>query len=249
MALSENQPQHHSHFTATPAFAAAAKTLLRKLGAGQAVVAEAAGLRCGTCIIDAKILDQLLAADVIAADGPRRFIINAPGLRWLERDAAARAKTSTNAGFDQQNRLMATVKLAGIAELLPINLAESPLAWLTKRRLISRLQFEAGERLRADFHLSARAPKVTMSWDAPPMGKTARGAYDSLDPTTAQLAAKRRFEAAVAAAGPGLSDVLWRVACMGEGLETTEKAMQWPVRTAKVVLGLALDRLVIFYKL
>ncbi len=228
---------------------ALAKSLLKKLGAGQALIREADEFRCGTTYIARLVVDQLSAEDLIVPDGVRRLVISEPGKRWLEREQAVRTKNTTSDGFDRQNRVMAKVKLPDTTVYTDINLAESPLAWLARRKLISAAQFNAGEKLRADFHGAARAPKVTMSWDAPPMGKTARGPGEALDPTMAQLAARRRFEAAIAAAGPGLSDVLWRVACMGEGLETAEKAMQWPVRTAKVVLGLALDRLVGFYKI
>lgn len=236
-------------FSPANQLATLAKTLLRKLGAGQALVRECDEFRCGTIYISKITVDQLLAHDLIMADGPRRLLISEPGKRWLERDQAKRTKNTLADGFDSQNRLMAKVKLPDMPLYTDINLAESPLAWLARRKLITAAQLAAAEQLRADFYRAGQAPKVTMSWDAPPMGKTARGPGDSLDPTTSQLAAKRRFNAAIAAAGPGLSDVLWRVACMGEGLETAEKAMQWPVRTAKVVLGLALDRLVTFYKI
>ena len=126
-----------------------------------------------------------------------------------------------------------------------VNLAESPLGWLRARGHVDARQYEAGERLRADWETAQLAPRVTMRWDAAatPGGSGAPG----IDPTTAQLGAKRRFEAAVAAAGPGLSDMLWRVACAGEGLEAAERALGWPKRSGKLVLGLALDRVAAHY--
>ncbi|KPF79912.1 hypothetical protein IP88_01230 [alpha proteobacterium AAP81b] len=124
-----------------------------------------------------------------------------------------------------------------------VNLAESPLAWLARRGLLTSPQFQAGERLRHDFMLAGHAPSVTMRWDAVP-GRGSGG-----DPTSAQLDARRRFDTAVAAAGPGLSDVLWRVVCLGDGLETAEKALGWPARAGKLVLTLALDRLAAHYRL
>ncbi len=51
------------------------------------------------------------------------------------------------------------------------------------------------------------------------------------------------------AAGPGLSDILWRVVCACEGLSVAEKALGWPVRAGKLVLGMALDRLADHYGL
>ena len=90
---------------------------------------------------------------------------------------------------------------------------------------------------------------TTMRWDAPPTGRVARGAPETLDATSAQLAAKLRFEAALEAVGPGLSDVLWRVICAGEGMRDAERALGWPARAGKLVLGLALDRLADFYRI
>jgi hypothetical protein len=129
-----------------------------------------------------------------------------------------------------------------------VNLAESPLGWLRARGRIDARQFEAGERLRGDYETAALGPRVTMRWDAAPGGKH-RGPAGHLDPTTAQIAAKRRFDEAIAAAGPGLADVLWRVVCAGEGLPDAERALGWPARAGKLVLGLALDRLADHYRL
>ena len=51
-----------------------------------------------------------------------------------------------------------------------VNLAESPLAWLRRRKdrdgepMISQAEFDAGERLRADFWFAQMTPRVTMNW-------------------------------------------------------------------------------------
>jgi len=135
------------------------------------------------------------------------------------------------------------------ARSVTVNLAESPLAWLRARRLVDARQFEAGERLRADYETAQLGPRVTIRWEAAPVARGRRAADPPLDPTLAQIAAKRRFDEAVAAAGPGLSDILWRVVCAGEGLPIAEKSLGWPVRSGKLVLGLALDRLASHYRL
>ncbi|WP_076070811.1 DUF6456 domain-containing protein [Sphingomonas montana] len=126
-----------------------------------------------------------------------------------------------------------------------VNLGESPLGWLRARGHVSARQYEAGERVRADWETAQLAPRVTMRWD--PAATPGGGTGGAIDPSGAQLSARRRFEAAVAAAGPGLSDVVWRVACAGEGLEAAERALGWPKRSGKLVLGLALDRLADHY--
>jgi hypothetical protein len=64
-----------------------------------------------------------------------------------------------------------------------------------------------------------------------------------------QLAARRRFEEAVAAVGDGLTEILWRVVCAGEGMREAERALGWPARAGRVVLGIALDRLADHYRL
>ena len=130
-----------------------------------------------------------------------------------------------------------------------VNLAESPLGWLKARGHVDGRQFDAGERLREDWERSLLPPSVTMSWSAAPAGSVARGAAEEADPSDAQIAAKLRFEAAVAAVGGGLSDVLWRVVCAGEGMREVERALGWPARAGKLVLGLALDRLADHYRI
>lgn len=134
------------------------------------------------------------------------------------------------------------------ARSVTINLTESPLGWLKARDLVSERQFTAGEMLRADWERASLAPGVTMRWDAPPPGRSARGAPDPAAPTLVQLAAKRRFEAAVSAVGDGLADVLWRVVCAGEGMREAERALAWPARAGRVVLTIALDRLADHYR-
>lgn len=127
-----------------------------------------------------------------------------------------------------------------------VNLAESPLGWLFARGHVSRRQFDAGEALRRDWERAQLAPGVTMRWDLAP---SARGAASAGDPRAAQIDAQKRFEAAVASAGQGLSDILWRIVCAGEGMREAEGALGWPARAGKVVLCLALDRVADFYRI
>ena len=127
-----------------------------------------------------------------------------------------------------------------------VNLAESPLGWLHARGHLSDAQFAAGEALRRDWEQAQLSAGVTMRWDAVRItGTGERG----LNPSERQLAARQRFDGAIAAAGPGLSDVLWRVVCAGETLPDAERALAWPVRSGKLVLKLALDRVAGFYRI
>lgn len=126
-----------------------------------------------------------------------------------------------------------------------VNCAESPLTWLHARGLLSDRQFDAGERLRADWERAQLAPAVTMRWDPVRSG----GGEHGLSPTERQIAAKGQFDAAITAAGAGLSDILWRVVCAGDALPMAEKALDWPVRSGKLVLRIALDRVADFYRI
>lgn len=135
------------------------------------------------------------------------------------------------------------------ARSVTVNLAESPLGWLFSRKHVTQRQFDAGERLRCDWERAQLAPGVTMAWDAAPVGRRRGGSASSPDATGAQIDARRRFDAAVAAAGPGLAEILWRVVCAGEGMREAESALGWPARAGKLVLTFALDRVADYYRI
>jgi len=130
-----------------------------------------------------------------------------------------------------------------------VNLAESPLGWLLARGLVSRRQFDAGERLRGDWERGQLSPRVTMTWGGAPVARGRSGSPPAPDLQGAQLDARARFYDAIASAGPGLADILWRVVCAGEGMRDAETALGWPARAGKVVLTLALDRVADHYRM
>jgi hypothetical protein len=130
--------------------------------------------------------------------------------------------------------------------------AESPLAWLARRRdrdghpYIEPAQLLAGERLRADFTRAGLTPRVTANWIAP-VTQGRRAAVDAGGIADLVLAAKLRLARALDAAGPEFSGLLLDVCCFLKGLETVERERRWPPRTARIVLALALDRLARHY--
>jgi len=137
----------------------------------------------------------------------------------------------------------------GISRPVLRNAAESPLAWLARRtgkdgrRLVDEVQLMAGERLRADFTRAQLTPRVTSRWSP------VSGSGDPTSFSDVVLAAKTRLSKALSSVGPELSGVLLDVCCFLKGLEEVERERGWPARTAKVVLGLALDRLAAHYGL
>ncbi len=126
-----------------------------------------------------------------------------------------------------------------------VNASESPVAWLHSRGHLEDRLFDAGERLRADYERAQLGPSVTMRWDP----VRVKGGEAGLTPTERQISAKRRFDEALAQAGTGLADILWRVVCAGESLSLAEKALEWPTRSGKLVLKLALDRVADYYRI
>ena len=136
-----------------------------------------------------------------------------------------------------------------IARTVTVNLAESPLSWLHARGHLSDRQLLAGEKLRGDYEMAALGPNVTMRWENIPLSRQKRGAPAGLNQTERMISAKARFDDALAFVGPDLSDIAWRVICAGETMPVAEREMAWPVRSGKLVLRIALDRLAGFYRL
>ena len=130
-----------------------------------------------------------------------------------------------------------------------INLSESPLSWLHAHGHLSDRQLLAGEKLRGDYESASLSARTTMVWDSSPVSRGKRGAPSPTTPTERALHAKQRFDGAMTALGRDLSDIAWRVICAGEGVPVAEKAMGWPLRSGKLVLRIALDRLGDYYQL
>ena len=139
----------------------------------------------------------------------------------------------------------------------PENQSESPLRWLRCRKdrngrpLIDNAQFEAGERLRADYEFAQLGPRVTANWSCSVRrSRAGRGATASADDVAiAILDAKARVSRALTSVGPEISGVLVDICCERKGLEDAEKENGWPQRAGKVVLQIALTRLARHYGL
>lgn len=126
--------------------------------------------------------------------------------------------------------------------------AETPLMALARRRdkdgepFLKPALVRTGERLREDFELARMGEGDGRDWDGIVAGDIA--AAPEIDFTgTGPEAARARVESALAELGPGLGDVVLRVCCYLEGLESVEKRMGWAARSGKIVLRIGLQRL------
>lgn len=129
--------------------------------------------------------------------------------------------------------------------------SESPLIWLARRkgsdgrRMIEAHQLQAGERLRADFTLAQMMPRTTSNWQASVAGRHRGPSAGHL--TDHVVAARQRMRHALDVVGPEFSGLLIDICCFLKKLDIVERERQWPARSAKVVLLLALERLARHY--
>ncbi|MDX2265332.1 MAG: DUF6456 domain-containing protein [Hyphomicrobiales bacterium] len=197
---------------------------------------------------NAGAVQRLIAADLVeACEGGWR--ISETGRARLRRQSAAPAEA-----FAAQHQARSWRRDGEGARL--VNDAESPLAWLRSRKgkagepLITAPQYEAGERLRADFERGAMQQRVTANWANPTPGDARRAApRDPACFADSVLASRERYARALAAIGPDLAKVAEDVCCRGRGLEEMERGEGWPKRAAKIVLQLALNALARHYGL
>jgi hypothetical protein len=185
------------------------------------------------------------------ADG--RIVLAEEGLLWLRRHLAGAEP------FLEQHQLRETSsrEINGTYRPVIVNHGESPLGWLRRRKdrngipLIDAQQFEAGERLRAEFERGQLSPDITSHWGAAASSRRGRraapagvaGLQDNV------LAARQRVIKALEAVGPELSGVLLDICCHLQGLSDAEKSRGWPQRSGKVILQIALSRLARYYGL
>jgi hypothetical protein len=112
-------------------------------------------------------------------------------------------------------------EVEGACRPVVINEAESPLGWLKSRKdrngrpLIDDHQYEAGERLRADYWFAHLSPRVTSNWSAlAPSERSRRGAPSNAAALRDEvIAAKERVMRALMAVGPEISGVLVDICC------------------------------------
>jgi hypothetical protein len=152
---------------------------------------------------------------------------------------------------------MGNREIDGARRPVLVNEVESPLGWLKSRKdrngrpLIANHQYEAGERLRADYWFAHLSPRVTSNWSGLASTERSRRAAPSNAAALRDevIAAKERVMRALMAVGPEVSGVLVDICCELKGLEDAEKENGWPQRAGKVVLQIALTRLARHYGL
>lgn len=231
---------------ATEADEASCLEVLRALGVGRARLEADGTLRQPGGAVR-QVAPGLIVAmerdDLIARAGDGALVATAAGRARLRR-ALALGRPEFRAQHGAVRMLDGQAGAAGPM----VDLKESPLGWLARRGAIAPDQLAAGERLRADFTRGQMMPSLSASWAPVRSGGGGAGGIGR-DLTDAALAARLRVERALEMVGPELSGILVDVCCHLKGLEATERERNWPARSGKIVLGLALTRLAGHYGL
>ncbi|MGJ0453186.1 MAG: DUF6456 domain-containing protein [Methylocystis sp.] len=183
--------------------------------------------------------------------GERRLALTDAGRAYLRRLSAPDVDQAEP--FRAQHASYALRQLEKAARPTLVNDAESPLAWLARRKdrdgrtFLDAAQLEAGERFRRDIEQAQLLQRVTANWEAS-INAARRGA-DAGAVSEVAIDARRRLARAVDATGPELAGLLTDVCGYLKGMEIVESERGWPPRSAKVVLKIALDRLARHYGL
>ena len=215
---------------------------IRRDTAGRFFVGGKATRKAHTAITKSLVL-VCLAEDWVEAQG-EYLVLSDAGRGFLRRADA------TDDFFRQQHqiRVAGGTEVNGSRRPVVLNAGESPLGWLRNRKdrngrpLIAEPQYQAGERLRADYYFAHLSARVTSDWSAiSPSERSRRGAPSNAAAFRDDvLAAKDRVAGALKSVGPELAGVLIDVCCELKGLEEAEKVNGWPQRAGKVVLQIAL---------
>jgi hypothetical protein len=226
------------------------------------------GAQTRTAVVDRKIAQAFAVKDWIACLKPgriTRYEITSAGKsalkRLLDED---RKRRQTSLGFAEaatpfqaQHAIWGTAEIAEDGEprrQMRVNLAESPLAALARRKGSDGKPFlgpdlvQAGERLREDFERAQMGPRVGQNWDRFLTGGDRGGFLADSGLAEGPREARKRVSDALDDLGPGLADVVLRVCCFLEGLESAEKRLGWSARSGKIVLKIGLQRLLKHYE-
>lgn len=224
------------------------------------VVRENDDATARTAIVGQGVAQALALKEWISCAQPgriSRYRITASGRSALSRLVAESENRAQ--GFAETQAGFATPHLGEQIAPEPVgnvrfSSTDSPLVALARRRdrdgepFLTQEHIVAGERLREDFELAQMAPRKGKHWDAFLSGRDKMDYVTDPGVNGVPAMARERVVQAMAELGEGLADIALRCCCFLEGLETAEKQLGWPARSAKIVLKIALKRLSEHYR-
>lgn len=210
-----------------------------------------------TATVPAGCLRSLLAAG-LATESGARYVISRQGRATAQRVRGELIAAGTQGVKSRRIVWAKGAFSAGGGALQPgYNPEESPLSKLRSRTtkdgeaLLTREQFEAGERLRYDLWRAGLTPRVTQRYDGiPQFGRSQRAAPGAgVEVPEGTEAARERALRALAAVGTEYIDLLIDVCGHLKGLEEIERTASLPQRSARRFLQNALTALARYYGL
>jgi len=189
------------------------------------------------------------AALCVRRGGNSVFLISDAGRARMARLAAGQDEA-----FGAQHRAMESITRPTVEgmETLRINRREDPLDLLRRYRgrdgekLCGDGALAAAARLSRDIAQAQAVPQVTANWSRLVVDGASR---HGLTLPERVCAARERLEAALNAVGPDFANILLDICGFSKGLERLEQERGWPVRSAKVIVSLALKALARHYGL
>src|SRR6056297_1042371 len=213
----------------------------RREGDGKAVVVRdlPGGDTARTAVVNREVAEVMALNEWITCDKPgriARYRITGVGRAALKRmlgetgqgqgmAEAAQPYAEQHREWDERD----DPDGEGRGRRLRVNIAESPLTSLARRRdkdgkpFLADELVAAGERLREDFELAQMGPQVAQNWDRFLTAGSRGGMRGDGGAAEGPRAARERVSAALRELGPGLGDVALRCCCYLEGIETTER--------------------------
>lgn len=165
---------------------------------------------------------------------------------------SAEGESALNAADDQGDRDLADMGARGDRRIR-YGQPESPVAILARRRdksgdvFLDAALVSASDRLREDFITAQLDRMPVLMADEFLRQIRARKLQGPNIAPPGTKAARQRVIAALQELGPGLADVALRCCCFQQGVEATEAELGWSARSGKIVLRIALQRLMRHY--
>lgn len=207
-------------------------------------------------VAEALVLNELIAGE---ANGRlARYTITTAGrneARRLLAEHESRRAAEQGMEEDERRRPRAPVRAANSGRRprkRPVG-ADAPLHVLARRRrsdgspYLSSDLVAAALRFQESYELAQMGETITRDWEGLVTGRvfTDRAAQSS--GPTRRLEAEQNLAAAIHALGPDLAESVIRAVCHEEGMEDIEAQLDFPARSGKIVLRIALRALARHY--
>ena len=140
---------------------------------------------------------------------------------------------------------------SGVRRKVSVNSALSALDRLSRRKdragelLISKAQYEAGQRFARDYHLAGYESVSTQNYMSAGADKTRYNGQ--ADKAQRCIDARARIRRAETALGEGLTRPIIALCCLDSAIEQVERSEKWAQGSGLTIVKLGLTRLVSFY--